>query len=245
MKRSTGLILGLVIAAPAGAQTLYDGSLGTLPAAQGWTAFTVGATQSVSGGGVTLDTTAINTVQAGYSRADTPLNRAAGFTLDFGLRVLSENHVSVDRSGVSLICLASDGKGVELAFWTDEVWAQTDSPLFSHSGTERALYDTTVATAYRLAVTGDSYQLLANGTPLFSGAVKDYSAFAGFPDPYETPNFLFFGDDTTSARGACTLSSVVVNAPETSSLPLFGWGSVAAFLCARPRRPKAHRPARL
>ena len=40
------------------------------------------------------------------------------------------------------------------------------------------------------------------------GGVRDYTSFTGPIDPYETPNFLFIGDDTTSARGAYRLRRV-------------------------------------
>ncbi len=52
--------------------------------------------------------------------------------------------------------------------------------------------------------------------------MRDYTAFAGFPDVYETPNFLFLGDDTTSAAGDVTLESVALVLPPTVQAPAPG-----------------------
>ena len=41
------------------------------------------------------------------------------------------------------------------------------------------------------------------------------TAFNGFPDPYETPNLLFFGDNTRRARGRFALAYVAASAPES------------------------------
>jgi hypothetical protein len=50
--------------------------------------------------------------------------------------------------------------------------------------------------------------------------VRDYTAFSGFPNPYASTNFLFFGDDTTSAGGASILNQVVlITAPQLVALP--------------------------
>jgi hypothetical protein len=113
-----------------------------------------------------------------------------------------------------VIAIGSDKKGIELGFWTDEIWAQQSNPLFTHSNTERNTFDTTTSNSYELSVLGDSYQLSANGSAILTGKVKDYSAFnhvGTLPyDPYETPNFLFFGDNTTSANAEVELKSISV-----------------------------------
>lgn len=237
-------LLRLWIAAPAllasvpvaaRAQVLYDGALNTAPGDQGWFAFTVGATETVSGGATTLDTQALNAVQAGYSRTDTTLDRNGGFSLRFTVRLLAESHANPDRAGFSLICLTSDAKGIELGFWSDRVFAQSDSPsLFVHA--EEGFLDTTAArTPYTLDVQGSAYTLRAHGAVVLSGALRDYTGFAGFPDPYETPNFLFLGDDTTSARGAFQLSRVAVTAPEPGTLALAAAGLALRNLRRRRR----------
>ena len=55
--------------------------------------------------------------------------------------------------------------------------------------------------------------MYADGSVILTGKVKDYSANpqGALPyDPYETPNFLFFGDNTTSAAANIDLQSISV-----------------------------------
>ncbi len=137
----SALVFSLAFAHPARAQVvLYDGALNTAPSDQGWAyqAFPgpagETATVSVGGGVTTLTTTGANGIQAGYSRiAPFSLDRATGFTLDFDVKLLSEAHASNDRAGFSVIVLSHDKKGIELGFWDGLVWAQSDSPFFTHA----------------------------------------------------------------------------------------------------------------
>jgi hypothetical protein len=121
-------------------------------------------------------------------------DRRQGFTMRFKLAVRSENHTWSGRSGMSVIVICDDLKGVELGFWENEVWAQSDNPLFTHG--EGAAFQTSGATEYALNILGDRYELSAGGRRVLEGPLKDYSSF-GFP--YDQPSFLFFGDDTSSA----------------------------------------------
>ncbi|NJR49356.1 MAG: hypothetical protein HC780_07050 [Leptolyngbyaceae cyanobacterium CSU_1_3] len=93
-----------------------------------------GATQTVSAGTTTLNTTANNALQAGYAitaPAAFALNRTRGYTLGFNVQLLSEDHSSNDRAGFSVIALGSDKRGIELGLWTNStqktgsIWAQT------------------------------------------------------------------------------------------------------------------------
>jgi hypothetical protein len=191
-------------------KTLYDGAKGTPPGSQGWIFFaTGGAETKPQGTGVTtFSTTANRAFQGGYSLVlSSPLDRSRGYTLGFDIQIQAETHVSPDRAGVSVIVLGHDKKGLELGFWPSEVWAQTDKPLFRHG--EGAKLDTTARlTHYELRVQGSSYHLLADGKPVLTGPVRDYTAFNGPISPYQTPDFLFFGDDTHAASGAFRLSRV-------------------------------------
>jgi len=203
--------------ATARAQVLFDPTLGTAPAAQGWTSVLAGATQTVSPAGVRLSTLAANAVQAGYFWNATPFDRAKGFTVSVDLQLLTETHARADRAGLSWILLSSDRKGVELAFHPDRVFAQ--STTFTRS--EESLVDTAVARRWDLAFLGDTYRLSSGGTTWLTGSLRDYSAFG---PPYSTPNLLFIGDDTTSARADFVMGRVAVSAPEP--------GSAALLLCA-------------
>ncbi len=213
---------------------LYDGSLGTNPAAQGWTFGALGLgsyNESVTGGATFLTTT--GSERAGYSRlSPLPLDSLAGYRFTFELQLDSESHSSPDRSGLSLVLIGSDLRGLEIGFWTNEVWVQNDSPRFTHG--EGASFDTTQRTLYTLTVAGSSYALSAGGQALLSGALRDYSA-AGLP--YTVPNFAFVGDDTFSANaGSRFFQAGVAEVPE----PGTAWWAAAGLLAMawRIRTPR-------
>jgi hypothetical protein len=173
-----------------------------------------------------LDTTASGAdTYAGWvaSGATTPgfpiLDRTAGFQVNFAIQIENESHTRDNRAGFSMILLSEDARGIELAFWQNEIWAQSDDNtggLFSHA--EGMTFATTSGlTDYQVTIVGDTYTLTANTTPILTGPVRDYSTFEGFPDPYETPNFLFLGDNTTSAQARVQLSLISI----TGSEPVF------------------------
>lgn len=201
---------------------LYDGSLNTgTPSTQSmlYLAFPTGPYESFDNGVTTLDTTADSNISAGYFGGDDTiiLDRMEGYQLHFTVKIDSESHNNDNRAGFSIIALSSDVKGIELGFWQDEVWAQHDDTtgtLFTH-GEGNAFNTTSGLISYELAIVSDTYTLSANDTPILTGPLRDYSNFAGFPDPYETPNLIFLGDDTTSAQALIQLSyvAVTVNTP--------------------------------
>jgi hypothetical protein len=220
-------------AAPAAVMptVLYDGTLGNMPDNQGWAYLATGsATRNASGGATTLDSSGGNNVSAGFfaaqgsflgSTARVPmLDRAIGYTVSFTVQVELEDHAGSDkngdgmedRAGFSLIVLSSDKQGIELGFWKDRIWAQaggSGNALFTQA--EGAPFDTQSGRVpYKLAVQGDGYALSSNGTPILSGHLRDYTVFNGFPDPYETPNLIFLGDNTSSAGAKISLAYVAV-----------------------------------
>jgi hypothetical protein len=140
------------------------------------------------------------------------LDRAAGYTLTVSLQLLAEAHASPDRAGFSITVLSSDRRGIELGLWVDTVWAQDDAAgggLFTRA--EGAPIDAGAeAVTYTLAVRGAGYALAANGQAVLSGRLRDYTPFVGPIDPYETPNLVFMGDNTTSARARVRLLGVEV-----------------------------------
>lgn len=211
------LVIGSSLAT-AQTTTLYDGSSNVLPGAPNWLYLTdpfVGASsvQGVGGGVTTLDTTPADGEKAGYFGTFAPgLDQNTGYSVHWTARVIEETHDNNNRAGLSFIILSSDSKGVEIAFWEDEIWTQTDTPLFNHG--EGVAYDTTASlTDYRLDVAGNQYELFANDVPILDGQLRDYSSF-GFP--YNGSNFLFFGDDTSSAEANFELSHFAVTVPEPS-----------------------------
>lgn len=218
------VLAALVWAVPASGQVLFDGQLGTLPTAQGWSyaALPGLAQQKQTGTAVRLITTAANVENAGYARVATPpLDLDAGFCVALRFQLAAETHARAERAGFSLIVLGHDKRGLELGFWTNLVFAQADQPLLTHA--EDASYDFAAGpTDVVLAFRGTNYTLFANGASLLSGPVRDYTAFAGFPDVYETPDFLFLGDDTTSAAADVTIESVALVLPPSVQAPVPG-----------------------
>jgi len=54
------------------------------------------------------------------------LDWAARFQVNFTVQVDDESHSNDNRAGFSIILLSDDARGIELAFWENEIWAQND-----------------------------------------------------------------------------------------------------------------------
>ena len=217
-----------------GAIPLYTAGLGTTPASQNWLSLTniSGAIETTSTNGTKLNTTAINSIYAGYSNYTATLvnsnfptlNRTSGYSLSFNMRLLAESRTNSDRAGFSVIAISSDGtRGIELGFQqssatSGNIFAQGDGITANPGGQTNSLFkaaenvsfNTNLATNYTLSVQGDSYHLFANGIDILTGPLRDYTKFTGTINPYKTQNFIFLGDDTTSASGTFNLKQVVL-----------------------------------
>jgi hypothetical protein len=204
---------------------LYDGGLGTTPDQQGFTFLVVGtsANQQYANETTLLDTTADSSEQAGYFNRETQsLDRQLGYKLRFTIRVDEEEHLSPHRAGFSVIVLSDDLLGLELAFWENEIWVQeggTDPDLFTHA--EGVPFNTTAGlVTYELSILDEAYTLSADGVPVLSGPLRDYTAFNGFPDVYETPGLLFLGDNTSRGAAKTAVSYVALEVKsETEPTP--------------------------
>lgn len=218
------LLLAMGFSRPSHAETveLFDGSLKTTPDQQGWLYITdplpppLGpgscATHRAVGDSTYLNTNCAISHSAGYFSRVPPfshplmpeLDRAVGFTISFEVQILSEFHNKNNRAGFSVIVITHDLKGIELGFWEDEIWAQADNPLFAHA--EGGDFETTSGLMlYRLALLGEDYFLSADGLTILSGGLRDYWSFG---NPYDIPDFVFFGDDTSSASASIKVASV-------------------------------------
>lgn len=200
----------------------YNSAAGGLPNDQGYFFYTgffppfpVAAVQYYSNGVTILDTSVITDDKAGYftSLSAPNFDRTLGYQLDFVVQVDEEGHAGSDRNGdaiddragFSVILLGNDLEGIELGFWQNEVWAQEDdhadpNDLFTHA--EGASFNTTTSLiSYTITVLNNTYTVLANGTPILTGPLRNYSnaVVSGF-NPYTIPNLVFLGDDTTSAQ---------------------------------------------
>lgn len=214
-------------------QVLYDPSLGSLPDAQGWSYIALNfgnITKTMTENSVLLDTTSTAANQAGWSPLAAPLlDRTGGFALAFTARLNAETHNNNNRAGFSVIALGADTNGIELAFWTTNIFAQSDSPLFNHAE-DTAFVTTNGFVDYVLAVLRTNYVLRANGTTILSGPVRNYTAFSGPINPYPNPNFIFFGDNTTSASGSVNVRKITLVRPPTLSSPqpgVISWTGVS------------------
>ncbi|OUL33201.1 hypothetical protein BV372_17190, partial [Nostoc sp. T09] len=168
------------------------------------------------------------------------LDANKGFTVSFDLKINSESHNKddngdgiQDRAGFSVTVVTSDNtKAIELGFWGNQIWAQNDGPnapsgptktLFTHSATESVSYNTmSTLTHYDLTIKGNTYYLFAAGgtAPILTGSLRNYTAFdhtsagplgTSLPyDPYERTNFIFLGDNTTSAQADVNLKNIAL-----------------------------------
>ncbi len=199
---------------------LYDGSLGGLPDTQGmiYQSIGIGLTQSFAAGVTTLSSS-VNAFQGGYTPQVSlvpTLDRTRGFSIRSTLQLTTEEHAGSDkngdaiddRAGFSIIALASDLHGIELGFWPNRIWAQAggglgDGPIFTQA--EGVNLDTSIERNYTLNIHGNSYTLSADGTIVLSGVLRDYSSFGLV---YTTPNFIFLGDDTTSASATIRIRTL-------------------------------------
>ncbi|RME93039.1 MAG: hypothetical protein D6766_08940 [Verrucomicrobia bacterium] len=225
-------LLGMALAGLPGsssrAQVLWDSDRGIVPAEQGWDYLALGgpAATGPADGAFELDTTATAAIQAGMFRlAPAPLDRGAGFAVELEFALLAESHSRTERAGFSLIVLDQEARGIELAFQPDAVFAQTAEPLFTR-GEEAAWPGGTERRRVTLTMRGERYRLHVDGVPILEGPVRAYWAFAGLFDVYETPNFLFLGDDTTSASARVRLWTVRLAGPPRPALVRGGDGGV-------------------
>ena len=241
---SLTLTLTLAVAALTGtaqATTLYNPALGTLPTAQGWTPIAGGnpAAQSLVGGRLRTDTQtdpgAVQFVDYLSPPSGATLDTVAGFTLSFGLQVLSEAHQSPNRAGFSVLVQGLDEtKALELSFWGNEVWALgytaggADSGYVHGNG---AVLDTSSSFhQYALTVQNNAYTLRVDGLAVLSGTMIDYPVQGATTAAYGLSNALFFGDDTSRGQSITDLGLVSITAvPEPASawLWLLGAGGLA------------------
>lgn len=217
--------------------SLYDPARGGLPESQGRLRYAalpppVDARTAFDGSSAVLTTTTDLAELAGWSidPALVPaLDRHVGFTLRFTLQVLEERRLPSDdngdglddRAGLSVTLLANDRRGIELGFWEDRVWVQeggVEPDLFTQA--EGAAIDSTQPAVYALTIRGDRYTLDRNGITVVSGPLRDYTAFSGPIDPYETPNFIFLGDNTSRAGAKARLGTVKLDIGARVMLPL-------------------------
>jgi hypothetical protein len=225
------------------------------------------ASQTASGGVTTLNTFNPNPIiaqssYAGYTNYKSDgslvnlsfpvLDNNAGYTLSFTIDINAQTNSKSNRAGFSAIVLGSDKKGIEIGFRNSDIFALNadiktvagaDS-LFSlgeHTTTDLSGLLSSPNT-YDLTISGSGYTLKNGSTLLLSGLLRDYSPYAiqgTFTQVYDTANFMFLGDDTTSAAAEVDIQNITLNTntaavPEPSSL--LGTGLAIGFGIALKRR---------
>ncbi|MBD2209478.1 PEP-CTERM sorting domain-containing protein [Calothrix sp. FACHB-156] len=204
-----------------------------------------GGTQSFSSGVTNLNTSASNNngIYGGYSNYNltnsappsliTPttlvnssfpsLDRNAGYSLTFTVKINSQVNDGTNgayRAGFSVIAISSDKQGIEIGFRNSDIFSQASSS-FNSIGEQVTNVSSLLSSlnSYTLNVVGSNYTLTNNTTTLLSGALRDYTTASGFgTDVYRTSNFIFLGDDTTSARADIDLQSISLDT-NTAGVP--------------------------
>ncbi|MEM7332768.1 MAG: hypothetical protein AAF490_11820 [Chloroflexota bacterium] len=203
---------------------LYDATQGGLPASQNMSYASYGegfvptsSTQTFTNGATVLDSTAKRGDYAGYgvdpAEAGT-YDAADGFGMAFTVRIEEEAYTDTERSGFSIILLDKNAIGIEIGFHEDTVYAREGNGTDLFDVAESVTFDTTTETTYYLEIIDDSYTLTATGMPTLTGSTRDYSDNPdppfNIPDPYEQPNFVFLGDNTTRAEAIIHLKYVAI-----------------------------------
>jgi hypothetical protein len=171
------------------------------------------------------------------------LDRQAGYDLTFTAKMDSQtnngNNGSL-RAGFNILVLSSDQMGIEIGFRNPNTKATPSTPdIFSQDNRSFNVIgevNNNVGgilddfTTYNLQVRGDQYRLSTGSTLLLNGNLRNYSSTEGFGSAvYQTPNFLFLGDNTTSAGGTTQIRDITVtNVPEP--LTMLGSAGAIAFL---------------
>ncbi|MDZ8050543.1 MAG: hypothetical protein RMX68_011235 [Aulosira sp. ZfuVER01] len=210
----------------ASAAVLYNGlsSPSQTLAQQGWmylwSAVSPAPYAIATTNGTILDTSGTNANYAGYFRqSPVILDRSKGYTITFRVQINSESHSSDNRAGFSMMAIANkltseqQPYGIELSFWENSIWAQN---VGFTRGENVAHHTKASVQTYKLTVKDANYQLFVNGiaSPILQGKLRQYTGFTpppGYKNPYTTPNLLFLGDNTTSAKVKVTIASVEVN----------------------------------
>jgi hypothetical protein len=231
--------------------TLYNGDLRNSPTSQGELSFGALSSsgmplapmgfESITTGGVSVITNANGAEYAGYSNYNPltasflnpsfpTLDQNKGYSILFNFSLDTTTDNSPNRAAFSLTAIGEGNQGIEIGFESNTIFAQNSN--FTRG--ENVSFSTSENIDYEVKVLGNQYQLLANNSEILNGFLRTYSfnPLASDPplgtfNPYEIPNFLFFGDNTGQEFGSFTFSSaeVIINSttvPESSNLLALG-----------------------
>jgi hypothetical protein len=189
-------------------------------------------TQTASGGKTTLNTASPESLYGGYSnynlsnrlanQAFPILDSNAGYTLSFTFKINSQTNTGDNgssRAGFSVTALDSNKKGIEIGFRNDDIFAQRSDFSGVDIAEQKTSFGSTLAnfSTYDLKVLGNSYTLSNGGNNLFSGLLRSYTISSNpLTAVYGNPNFLFFGDNTTSAGASVDIQNITLTTNSTA-----------------------------
>ncbi len=273
---ASSVFFATTISGSASAITLYNGS--GLPGLQGTLQIgsitstgapilpATGNGQSLSAGGITVNTAANSAEYSGYSNYNVlnstyfnpaifsaaTLDRSTGYSLNFTVSLdaaTNNTGTSFPRAAFSVIAISSDGKGIEIGFRPNEIFAQSSVGFTTQDPAQTAVFSTNAAQTYNLAVLNNGYTLSSGATPIISGALLNYSfnPVASNPpltfNPYTIPSFVFLGDDTGQESGTFTLGAVTLDTNTTAVpfefSPTYGLVALGAGVAFKNWRKKA------
>lgn len=205
----------------------------------------INANTTAVSGGVRVDSNAVGfngkgAEYSGYSNYN-PLNssfvntnfptldRNSGYSIFFNVALDTANDFSDtnnnNRAAFSITTISTGNQGIEIGFDGERIFAQSSN--FEQVAAETESLNTNFGTNYQLAVSGNTYQLLADTgsgfSPVINGSLRSYNfdPIASNPplgtfNPYQVPNFIFLGDNTGQAHGTFTLGAISI---ESASVP--------------------------
>jgi hypothetical protein len=162
------------------------------------------------------------------------LDKNAGYTLSFTVKINSQTNNGTNganRAGFSALILGDDNTGIEIGFRNPNTQGGGTTPdIFSQSGSSFTVGERndnlngilSQLTTYDLSVLGGNYTLKNGNTTLLTGALRNYAA-AAVPNTatavYALSNFLFLGDNTTSAGANVDISNITLTTNSSTAVP--------------------------
>ncbi|PSN12787.1 hypothetical protein C7293_18755 [filamentous cyanobacterium CCT1] len=170
-----------------------------------------------------LDSASLVPVSQSFPTLDPDL----GFSIEFDLTIVYEQS-NLNRAGFSFTLISNDlSKGAEFGFKeagtnSDYIFIQNANLNEASEGEKStAVLEISDKNRYRVTFKDDRYSLAVNNVTLLTGLLRDYdfdptSSNPPFPtaiNPYETQNFLFFGDNTDQGYADFTLGKITIDFP--------------------------------
>ena len=189
-------------------------------------------TQTAGGGKTTLNTSSPEFLYGGYSNytlsntlknvAFPILDSNAGYTLSFTIKINSQTNTGTNgpnRAGFSITALDNNKQGIEIGFRNTDIFAQNSNFNAIDPAEQQTSFGSVLAdfSTYDLNVLGNNYTLSNGGNDLFSGLLRSYTISSNpLTAVYGNPNFLFFGDNTTSAGAGVDIQNITLTTNSTA-----------------------------